>query len=80
MYYYPTGWPVTPTAHQILSAVEPVVRHGIFEGIEEGEKLDHVLRQVSAIAYLMGMGMPYLQAVRTVESWEVNEKFPGFDS
>ncbi|WP_018131459.1 hypothetical protein [Effusibacillus pohliae] len=75
----PFAWPGTPTAQQVLSAVEPVVRHGIFEGIEEGQPFVHVVRQVAAIAYLMGMGMPYLQAVRMVESWEVDEKFPGFE-
>jgi hypothetical protein len=34
--------------------------------------------EIAAIAYMMGrFGIPFSQARQIVESWEVNEKFPG---
>lgn len=70
-YHMHPGYPV-------LYAVTPAVNHGIIEH-SYGLSLRHVLYQTNAISYLMGRGIPYPQALQTVESWERNERFPYFE-
>ncbi|MFC4075989.1 hypothetical protein [Salinithrix halophila] len=67
-----------PPGFPVLQSVSPAVYHGIMEHAA-GLSLRHVLYQTNAIAFLMGRGLPYPQALRTVESWERNEQFPYFE-
>lgn len=67
------------TAQQVLSAVSPLVQYAIREQVVEGASLGHAIREVTAIAYLMGRGLSFQRARELVESWEVGEKFPGFE-
>lgn len=68
-----------PLARQVLSQVRPLVQYAAYEQQVEGGTLSHTILEVSAIAYLMGRGLPFRQARQLVESWEVNEKFHGFE-
>jgi hypothetical protein len=67
-----------PPGYSVLHAVSPVVYHGIIEH-SAGLSLRHVLYQTNAIAFLMGRGIPFHQALYIVESWEQNERFPYFE-
>lgn len=58
---------------RVLSATEPVVRHGMMEAPHTS--YEHALREVAAISYLMGLGYGYTDARNMVESWEQNESF-----
>lgn len=71
------GWG-QPMAQQILQLVEPVVRYAAYEQKVEGAGIQHTIREVAAISYLMGRGLPFAQARQIVESWEIDEKFPGY--
>lgn len=73
----PADWG-QPMAQQVLRLVEPVVRYAAYEQQVEGASIRHTIREVAAIAYLMGRGLPFPQARRIVESWEIDEKFPGY--
>ncbi|OEH94010.1 hypothetical protein BFG57_10210 [Bacillus solimangrovi] len=57
----------------VLSAVEPWVQYGLHEA--KKTSYIHALREVAAIAYLIGMGCHPSVAHNIVESWEVNEMF-----
>lgn len=57
----------------VLSSVEPFVQYGLKEA--KATSYQHVLREVAAIAYLMGAGVDPNTAYRIVESWEINEYF-----
>jgi hypothetical protein len=60
----------------VLSKVEPFVHYGMHEA--KHTSYVHALREVAAIAYLMGMGYAPNMAHPMVESWEINEVFyPG---
>jgi hypothetical protein len=62
--------------HMVLSKVEPFVPYGLHEA--KHTSYVHALREVAAIAYLMGMGYAPNMAHKMVESWEINEQFyPG---
>ncbi|MEC0484524.1 hypothetical protein [Bacillus glycinifermentans] len=52
---------------QTLTAIDPVVRHGLREAQHLGYR--HALREAVAIGYLMGRGYQYHTAWKTVESW-----------
>lgn len=52
---------------QVLSAVNPVINHGMREAQHLG--YPHALREAVAIAYLMGQGQDFQSAWQTVESW-----------
>ncbi|MFD1067477.1 hypothetical protein [Oceanobacillus locisalsi] len=52
---------------QVLTAIQPVVHHGMREAQHLG--FPHALREATAIAYLMGQGQDFYTAWRTVESW-----------
>lgn len=65
-----------PLKHMVLSKVEPFVHYGMHEA--KHTSYVHALREVAAIAYLMGMGYAPTMAHQMVESWEINEVFyPG---
>lgn len=57
----------------VLSTVEPFVQYGLKEA--KMTSYPHVLRELAAISYLMGMGYNPNTAYRTVESWEINEVY-----
>jgi predicted Zn-dependent protease len=65
-----------PIRNQILSAVQPVVHHGLREASRTS--VDHAMFEVAAISYLMGAGYDYYTAHRLVESWEIGEAFPPY--
>ncbi|WP_440897884.1 hypothetical protein ACS127_07945 [Amphibacillus sp. Q70] len=52
---------------QVLSAVNPVIHHGMREAQHLG--FPHALKEAVAIAYLMGQGQDFRSAWQTVESW-----------
>ncbi|MFC7441076.1 hypothetical protein [Laceyella putida] len=56
-----------------LGAVESFVQYGLREA--RYTSFEHALREVAAIAYLMGRGYDPQTAHQIVESWEVNERF-----
>lgn len=58
-----------------LMRVRPIVRYGLREAQITGTR--HAMTEVALISYLMGMGYDFSTAHRLVESWEVNEVFPG---
>ncbi|WP_307335566.1 hypothetical protein [Caldalkalibacillus uzonensis] len=59
--------------HHVLSTVEPLVQYGLKEA--KVTSVAHAMREVAAIAYLVGRGYPPHRAWHIVESWEVNEYF-----
>ncbi len=61
--------------HQLLIKVRPWVEYGLREAQTTGFR--HAMTQVTLITYLMGMGYDQHTAHRLVESWEIDEKFPG---
>lgn len=61
--------------HYLLPQVRPLVRYGLWEMRVTSPQ--HAMTEVALIAYLMGMGYPFQIAHRIVESWEINEVFPG---
>ena len=62
--------------HMVLGKVEHFVHYGLHEA--KHTSYVHALREVAAIAYLMGMGYDPRMAHKIVESWEINEQFyPG---
>lgn len=78
---YPGAHPgagMPSVAHQVLNQIRPVVHYAITEQTVEKASPRHTLFEVAAIAYLMGRGMPFGQARQLVESWEIDEMFPGY--
>lgn len=59
----------------LVACVRPLVDYGLEEAQVTSER--HAMFEVTLIAYLMGMGYDYYTAHRIVESWEVDEIFPG---
>ncbi|MDX8366048.1 hypothetical protein SLH52_12750 [Cytobacillus sp. IB215665] len=57
----------------VLGTVEPIVQYGLKEA--QHTSYMHAMREVAAIAYLMGKGYDQKTAWQTVESWETNESF-----
>jgi hypothetical protein len=62
-----------PGKIQTLCTVEPVVQHGLWEA--RYTSVEHAMREVAAITYLMGRGYDHATAHQIVESWEVDERF-----
>lgn len=60
----------------VLSSVEPVVGHGLYEMALTSPS--HAMFEVAATSFLMGRGYDFRTALRLVESWEVSESFPPF--
>lgn len=76
MFPYPMMPPMAITTPQyFLQRIRPLVRYGLREA--QQTNLRHAMTEVALIAYLMGMGYDFSTAHRLVESWEINEKFPG---
>jgi hypothetical protein len=65
-----------PIRNHVLSAVQPVVQHGLMEAGRTS--VNHAMYEVAAISYLMGRGYDYHTAHRIVESWETGEAFPPY--
>jgi hypothetical protein len=68
---------ILPRNHHLkqhtLSTVEPIVQYGLKEAQFTSHL--HAMREVAAIAYLMGKGYDPSMAHQIVESWEVDEMF-----
>lgn len=78
MYYYPpfsntVYMPYRDLKSETLQAVKPFVDYGLLEATFTSHA--HALTEVAAIAYLLGKGYNPQTAYKTVESWEINEKF-----
>ncbi|WP_176714154.1 hypothetical protein [Orenia metallireducens] len=74
-YYPPRRSDRGVAPYDIVRDLNPLVDYAIEEGRTVG--LRHAIMEVMLISYLMGMGFDYNTAYMTVESWEVNERFPG---
>lgn len=59
----------------VLTRIEPFVRHGVWEHAQ-GAPVSHVLRQIGAMAFLVGQGLEPMAAFRRVEEWERLGFFP----
>jgi hypothetical protein len=64
--------------HHVLQTVSPVVRYGLYE--MKHTSVSHSMFEIAAISYLMGRGYDMHTARRIVESWEVNETFPPYQT
>ncbi|MFJ8247194.1 hypothetical protein [Peribacillus asahii] len=78
MYYYPPlnnmlYMPYGDLKSETLQAIKPFVDYGLLEATSTS--YSHALAEVAAIAYLLGKGYDPQTAYKTVESWEMNEKF-----
>ncbi|AHF10911.1 MULTISPECIES: hypothetical protein [Dehalobacter] len=70
----PGTYSMMPDYHQTMMQVELAVRHGMRE--VGTVNVRHGVMETALVAYLLGKGFDYYQAVRIVESWERNETFP----
>ncbi|KNF08945.1 hypothetical protein CLPU_5c02520 [Gottschalkia purinilytica] len=77
MYIQKYQYPYMPVMdpRYFLMQVRPAVRHGLDES--KVTSIRHAMTQVALISYLMGMGYDYYDALMLVESWEIDEMFPG---
>jgi hypothetical protein len=66
--------PMMPDYQRTIMLVMPAVRHSLREARPVSVK--HSVTEAALIAYLIGRGYDYHQAVRIVESWECYESFP----
>lgn len=66
--------PLIPDYNRTIMQVMPAVRHSLREARPVSVK--HAVTEAALIAYLIGKGYDYYQAVRIVESWERHEGFP----
>jgi hypothetical protein len=65
---YPEVYPPYPRLRdETLTIVEPWVRHGLWEA--QAISLEHALREVAAVSYLIGRGYYPAVAHQIVESW-----------
>lgn len=62
-----------PSKSKTLRIVEPFVQYGLHEA--QYTSVEHAMREVAAITYLIGRGYDPKTAHRIVESWEVDERF-----
>ncbi len=53
----------------VLNAIEPIVQYGLQESY-----IQHAMREIAAISYLMGMGYQPMVARQIVESWEAYDE------
>lgn len=63
-----------PDYNRAIMQIMPAVRHSLREARPVSVK--HAATEAALIAYLIGKGYDYYQAIRTVEFWERNESFP----
>lgn len=62
-----------PSKKKTLYKVEPWVQYGLSES--KRTSIEHAMREVAAITYLIGKGYDPQTAHQIVESWEVDERF-----
>lgn len=65
--------PATPEYNQAIKEVMPAVQHSLRE---TPISLNHAVTEAALIAYMIGRGYSYRQAIWIVESWEQHEIFP----
>lgn len=70
---YPTYTTPHHLKQETLSQVGPWVQYGLYEA--QKTSIPHAMREVAAIAYLIGKGYDPRMAHQMVESWEVDEMF-----
>lgn len=70
----PGMYSMMPDYNHVMMQVMPAVRHSMKEARTVNVK--HAVTEAALIAYLIGKGLDYYQAVRIVESWEQHEGFP----
>lgn len=63
------------TPQHLVMQLRPLIRYGLKEA--QYTSIKHSMTEVALIAYLVGMGYDYGVAHRIVESWEIDEVFPG---
>jgi len=66
--------PVMPDYNNSIMLVMPAVGHSLREAGPVNVK--HAVTEAALIAYLIGRGYNYQQAICIVESWERCESFP----
>lgn len=62
----------------VLGAISPIVHYGLVE--MQHTSVSHAMFEVAAISFLMGRGYDPVTARRIVESWEVMESFPPYQT
>jgi hypothetical protein len=62
----------------VLGAIAPVVNYGLQEA--GFTSVQHAMYEIAAISFLMGQGYDFQTAHMIVESWEVGEAFPPYQS
>lgn len=70
---YQFPYPHYPGKFETLAVIDPLVHYGLAEA--RYTSYPHAMREVTAIAYLLGMGYDPRTAHHIVESWEENEYF-----
>jgi hypothetical protein len=70
----PSMAPVMPDYRRTLMLVMPAIRHGLRETRPVSVK--HAVTEAALVAYLLGQGYDFHQALRIVEYWERYESFP----
>jgi hypothetical protein len=58
---------------ETLTIIKPFVNYGLSEA--KFTSVSHAMTEIAAMAYLIGKGYDPQIAYKTVESWEINEKF-----
>lgn len=66
--------PIMPDYNRALMMVMPAIRHSLREA--GPVSVNHAVTEAALIAYLIGRGYDYSQALRIVEHWERFESFP----
>lgn len=62
----------------VLRMVMPAVHHSLYEAPKTS--VHHAIYEAAAISYLLGRGYDFYTARRIVESWEVGEAFPPYQT
>lgn len=65
---------VIPDYNRVITEIMPAVSHSLREA--GFVNIKHAVTESGLIAYLIGRGYAYNQAIRIVEYWECNESFP----
>lgn len=62
-----------------LCLIRPAVEHGLREAGAGNSSVRHAIIEVALISILLAMGFDFRTALAIVESWEINDAFPGED-
>lgn len=62
----------------VLSMIMPAVQHAMYELPQTSAA--HVIYEASAMSFLMGRGYDFYTAKAIVESWEIDEAFPPYQT